>query len=71
MPAPTLIIVPVAFVLHLTVPLQPVAVKLTVSFPQTVNLLGVIVGVVGVTPVLISTKFDDELAPQLLLQVAV
>lgn len=70
-PAPTVIVVPVAFVLHFTVPLQPVAVNLTVSVPQTVNLAAVIVGVVGVTPVLISIELDAELAPQLLLQVAV
>ncbi|CAH0998062.1 hypothetical protein EMA8858_04197 [Emticicia aquatica] len=70
-PAVTLIIVPVALVLQTTVPLQPVAVNVAVSVPQIVNLLAVIVGVVGVTPVCISIVFDAELCPQLLLQVAV
>ena len=70
-PAPTVIVVPVAFVLHFNVPLQPVAVNLTVSVPQIVVLFAVIVGVVGVTPVLISIELDAELAPQILLHVAV
>ena len=62
---------PVAPVLHFTVPLQPVAVSFAVSFPQTVNLDAVIVGEVGVTPMRISIALEAELDPQVLLHVAV
>ncbi|CAH0998061.1 hypothetical protein EMA8858_04196 [Emticicia aquatica] len=66
----TVILVPVAVVFHFTVPLQPVAVNIAVSVPQIVNLLAVIVGVVGVTPVRIITGIEDVLVPQIFVQVA-
>lgn len=67
----TVIVLLVAFVLHFKVPLQPVAVNIAVSVPQIVVLFAVIVGVVGVTPVRITTEFDDELVPQIFVQDAV
>ena len=70
-PAPTLITVPVAFVLHFTVPIQPVAVNFAVSLPQTVSLSTLIIGVFGFSPVRISILLDDELVPQAFVQEAV
>ncbi len=61
----------VAPVLQFNVPLQPLAVNVAVSVPQIVVLSDVIVGVVGLTPVLITITFDATLEPQLLLHVAV
>ena len=67
----TVIVAVVAPVLHLSVPLQPVALNTAVSLPQIVSLLAVIVGVVGVTPVLITIGLEASLLPHALLHVAV
>ena len=61
----------VAPVLHFKVPLQPVAINVALSLPQIVNLFAVMLGVVGVTPVLITIGLDAELMPHKLLHVAV
>lgn len=49
-PALTSFVVPVPPTDHVTVPLQPVAVKVAFSVPHTVDLLLVKVGAVGVAP---------------------
>ena len=67
----TLIVLLVAFVLHFKVPLQPVAVNIAVSPVQMVVLSLTILGVVGLTPVLITIEFEATLLPQTLLHVAV
>ena len=61
----------VAPVLHFTVPLQPVALNTAVSVPQSVSLVVAIVGVIGVTPVLITIGLELTLLPQMLLHIAV
>ncbi len=61
----------VAPVLHFKVPLQPVALKVALSPAQSVSLLVVMLGVVGVGPVLMMIGLDAELLPQILLHVAV
>ena len=66
-----MILVPVAFVFHFTVPVQPVAVKVAVSLLHKLVLSGAMVGAVGVVPVVIVTTLDAPLVPQLLLHVAV
>ena len=50
MPAPTSFVVPVPPTDQVTVPLQPLAVKVAFSVPHTVDLLVVKVGGVGVAP---------------------
>ena len=50
---------------------QPFAVKLTLSVPQTLPLVGVIAGAAGLSPVVMMPLFDNALVPQLLVQVAV
>ena len=67
----TVILVDVALVLHVKVPLQPVAVKVAVSLPQILVLLLVNVGAVGVLPVMITIAFELPLVPHVLVQVAV
>ena len=67
----TVILVPVALVLQVTVPVQPVAVKVAVSLLHRLDLLLAITGAFGVVPVVIVTTFDAPLVPQLLLHVAV
>ena len=62
---------PVALVLHFTVPEQPVAVNVAVSLLHKLDLLLDIIGAFGVLPVVIITAFDAPLVPQLLLHVAV
>ena len=64
-------LLPVAFVLHFKVPLQPVAVNVALSPVQSVVLSLTIVGVVGLTPVLITIEFDALLVPQTVVQTAV
>ena len=61
----------VAFVLHFNVPLQPFAVNVALSPVQIVVLSLVIVGVVGLTPVLMTIEFDALLVPQTVVQLAV
>ena len=51
--------------------MQPLAVKLTLSVPQTLPLVGVIAGAAGLSPVVMMPLFDKALVPQLLVQVAV
>jgi hypothetical protein len=63
--------VPVAFVLHLTVPLQAVAVNVAVSVLQILVLFVAITGTVGLVPVRMIMTFDELLLPQLLEQIAV
>jgi hypothetical protein len=67
----TVMLDPLAFVLHLTVPVQPSAVNVAVSLLHKLDLLLVSIGAPGVLPVVIITAFDAPLVPQLLLQVAV
>jgi hypothetical protein len=67
----TLILLPVALVLHFKVPLQPVAVNVALSPAQIVVLSLAIVGVVGLTPVLMTIEFELLLVPQTVVQTAV
>jgi hypothetical protein len=67
----TEIVVPVAFVLHLTVPLQPAAIKVAVSVLQILFLLALMIGAAGLEPVLMIITLLTPLSPQELLQVAV
>jgi hypothetical protein len=67
----TMIVLPVAFVLHFNVPLQPLAVKVALSPVQIVVLSLTILGVVGLTPVLITIVFEALLVPQTVVQLAV
>jgi hypothetical protein len=67
----TVIVLVVAFVLHFKLPLQPLAVNTELSLAHNVSFVDVIVGVVGVEPVLITMLFELTLLPHLLLQVAV
>ena len=61
----------VAPVLHVKLPVQPVAVKVAFSPSQHKVLLAVITGAGGVVPVVIVTTLLAELSPHTLLQVAV
>jgi len=70
-PAPTWMLVPVALLLQLTVPVQPVAVSVAFSSPQTCVLLAEILGAAGNAPVVIVTELEATLVPQVLVQVAV
>ena len=67
----TVMVLPVAFVLHFNVPLQPVAVNVAVSPVQIVVLSLVMLGVVGLTPVRITIEFEAMLVPQTVVQLAV
>ena len=60
----------VAPVLQVSVPIQPVAVRVAVSLPHKLILLLATVGAVGVVPVVILTTFDAPLVPQAFTQVA-
>ena len=57
--------------LHTNVPVQPVAVKVAFSAPQTVGLLLEITGDTGFVNVSIVIVFDDTLSPQLVTHFAV
>ena len=59
-----------AVVLHFTVPVQPLAVRIAPAPLHKLLLFATIVGAAGVLPVVIVTTFDTPLVPQLLLQVA-
>jgi hypothetical protein len=63
-PAPTTIVLPVAFVLHFTLPPQPLAVKVAVSALHKLVLLALIVGTAGLVPTLITIALLLPLAPQ-------
>jgi hypothetical protein len=67
----TVIVLVVAFVLHFKLPLQPLAVNTELSLAHNVSFVDVIVGVVGVEPVLITMLFDALLVPQLFEHVTV
>ena len=67
----TLIVLPVAFVLHLMLPVQPVAVNVAVSELHKLVLFVDMIGATGETPVLITMTLFTPLSPQLLLHVAV
>ena len=67
----TLIVLPLAFVLHLIVPLQPVAINVALSELHKLVLLLLITGAAGLLPVPITTTLLAPLSPQLLLHVAV
>jgi len=67
----TLIVLLVAFVLHFKVPLQPVAVNVALSPVQIVVLSLTILGVVGLTPVLMTIELEALLVPQTVVQLAV
>jgi hypothetical protein len=66
----TVMLVPVAELLHVTVPPQPVAVNVAVSLLHRLVLLAAITGAVGVAPVVIVITFDTPLVPQDVVQVA-
>jgi len=51
----TVILLPVAFVLHFTVPLHPVAVKVAVWSPQSASLFALMTGGAGADPVVITS----------------
>lgn len=60
----TEIVLVVAPVFHLTVPLQPEAVNVADSVPQSSTLLALIIGDTGAAPVVITIWFDAALSPQ-------
>ena len=67
----TEMVLPVALVLHLTVPAQPVADKVAVSALHKLFLFVAITGAAGLLPVVITIGLLAPLSPQVLLQVAV
>ena len=67
----TEMVLPVALVLHLTVPEQPVAIKFAVSLLHKLFLSLLITGEAGLVPLVITTALLAPLSPQVLLQVAV
>jgi len=68
---PTVMLLPVEPLLHFTVPPQAVAVKVAFSSPHKLALSLVIIGALGVPPVVIITAFELPLVPQAVVQVAV
>jgi hypothetical protein len=60
----TVILLPVAPVVHFTVLLQPEAVNVDVSVPQRLTLFALIIGAAGAELVVIITWFDGKLSPQ-------
>ena len=69
-PTLTVMLALVAPVLHLMFPAQPLAVKVAVSLLHKLVLLVLIIGAVGLVPVLITIALLATLSPQVLLQVA-
>ena len=63
----TVILVPLAFVLHFTVPIQPVAVKVAVPVPQIIVVVEAITGAAGLFNICITTGVELSLVPQLLI----
>ena len=57
--------------LHVTVPLQLLAVKVALSVPQTSVLLAAMLGAAGAVPCVIVTVFDTGLVPHIVEHVAV
>ena len=68
---PTAMLVPVEPLLQVTVPPQPVAVKVAVSLPHKLVLLLAIVGALGEPPIVITIAFDAPLVPHAVIHVAV
>ena len=66
----TVILFPVAPVLHFTMPEQPLALKVALSALHKLVLLVLITGAAGLLPVLITIALLAPLSPQLLIQVA-
>ena len=58
-------------VLHVKLPMQPLANNVTFSPSQQIVLLAVRTGALGVVPIVIVTTLLTTLSPQLLLHVAV
>ncbi len=67
----TSIVLPVAPVLHVKLPLQPLAVNVAFSPSQHTVLFEVITGAVGVVPVVMVNTLLTPLSPHALLHVAV
>ena len=67
----TVIVLLVAPVLHLMLPLQPVALNVALSALHKLFLLLLITGAAGLLPVLITTTLLTPLSPQLFAHVAV
>jgi hypothetical protein len=67
----TVILVALTPVLHFTVLLHPLAVKVAVSLLHKLVLLATIVGAVGVLPVVITIGVEISLVPQVVVHVAV
>jgi hypothetical protein len=71
-PAPTSFVFPVPPVdQEIVPPVQPEAVNVDFSFPQTIALLEVITGATGVVPVVITIELEFTDVPQLVVHVAV
>ena len=66
-----MILAPVALLLQVTVPVQPVAVKVALAPLHKLLLLVAIPGAAGVLPVVITIGLDTSLSPHVLLQIAV
>ena len=66
----TVKVLPVETILHFTVPLQPVAVKVAVSLPHRLVLSALITGADGAVPVVIVSTLLAGLLPQVLLHLA-
>ena len=67
----TVVVFPVAPVLHLMLPEHPVALKVALSLLHKLFFVVLITGEAGLLPVLIITALLAPLSPQALLQVAV
>jgi hypothetical protein len=67
----TVILLPVALLLHNKLPLQLLAVNTLLSPLHKLVFVAVIVGLVGLTPTLISIPFEAVLVPHSFLQLAV
>ena len=69
--ASTSILAVVAPVLHFTLPVQPLAVKVAFSVPQIFVLLATTLGADGTVDLIITKPFDAPLTPQMFSHVAV
>ena len=67
----TVILTPVAFVFHLTVPKHPLATRFALEPSQNCGVVVAIVGAFGVVPVVITIGLETTLSPQLLIHLAV
>ena len=62
---------PVALLLHFTVPPQPLAVRIAVSLPHKLVLFAAMVGARGEPPVVITITLEVGLVPQVVIHTAV